>query len=160
MWSSFLLQVEVTGSPTWKHWWWTLHKLWLWKLKKKSFFIPFNHWEGKAVVRADMTNVWQACFSCVKSGGTEIIYGAREDKETFPHKKVLGRCPQIPEWEPVTGWHDVVGNCWAESAFSQKLLHVWSGFSPPFLLQPISHEWKHDILTCWTGFNFFCCFSD
>lgn len=25
--------------------------------KKKSFFVPFNHWEGKAVVRADMTNV-------------------------------------------------------------------------------------------------------
>lgn len=90
-----------------------------WK-KKKSFFIPFNHWEGKAVVRAHMTNVWQACFSCVKSGGTEIIYGAREDKETFPHKKVGGRCPQVPEWEPVTGWHNVVGNCWAESAFSQR----------------------------------------
>jgi len=25
--------------------------------KPPPFFIPLNHWEGKAVVRADMTNV-------------------------------------------------------------------------------------------------------
>jgi len=84
--------------------------------------------------------------SCVKSRGTEIIHWAHEDKETFPHKTVCGRCPQVPEGKTITGWHMLLGTA-EERAFSQKLLRVWSVFSPPFLLQPISHEWKLYILT-------------
>lgn len=71
--------------------------------KNKTFLISFNHWEGTAVIWADMTKVWQIFFSCAKSEGAQIIYWAREYKEIFPHKNV-GEYPQV--W--VTGGHDVL----------------------------------------------------
>lgn len=44
--------------------------------------------------------------SRVKSEGSQIIYWAHEDKETFPHKSVGGVSSSL--W--VTGCHDVLEN--------------------------------------------------
>lgn len=97
------------------------------KKNPKSSFFPFNHWEGEAVVRVGMTNVLQACFSFVKSEGTEIIYWECEDKDSFPHKKNGGESSS--PWVQPHHWLDQC--CWkllSRKCLTEKLLHVWSFF--------------------------------
>lgn len=81
--SSFYKWKLPTDSPTWRHWWWTLHKLWLWKIGRVK-----NHWEGKAVTRAEQ--IWLIFDKLASHVLNLIIYWACEDKETFPHKEIGG----------------------------------------------------------------------
>lgn len=112
MWSLFLLRGQVTWRKLHGEFY-TNFRSWE---KNKTFLVSFNHWEGTAVIWADMTNFWQICFSYVKSEGSQIIYWAHEDKDLPPQK--CGGGILKSEWR--RAW--CFGNCWIASAFKNENL--------------------------------------